>query len=120
MKKSLLTGNGILVAAVIVSVYLLGLHHGRTGEGLAIARADAAQVMITNALRNELLSNRIGDPWEGRTPYQINPGLQAMVSKIKQATGQPTANQLGVPAAAAQTYNYGNFLYGLDLMQYAK
>ena len=38
MKKLLLTGSGILVAAVIVSVYLLGLHHGSTGEGLAIAK----------------------------------------------------------------------------------
>ena len=44
MKKSLLIGSGILVAAAFVSVYLFGLHHGRTGEGLTITKeAIAAQ-----------------------------------------------------------------------------
>ena len=44
MKKSLLIGSGILVAAAFVSVYLFGLHHGRTGEGLTITKeALAAQ-----------------------------------------------------------------------------
>ena len=38
MKKSLLIGSGILVAAAFVSVYLFGLHHGRTGEGLTIIK----------------------------------------------------------------------------------
>ena len=42
MKKSLFTGIGILVAAAIISVYLLGLHHGRTGEGLTIIKEAAA------------------------------------------------------------------------------
>ena len=47
MKKSLLTGSGILVAAAIVSVYLLGLHHGRTGEGLTITN-EAIAATIKN------------------------------------------------------------------------
>jgi len=44
MKKLLLTGSGVLVAAAIISFYLLGLYHGRTGEGLTIGNeAVAAQ-----------------------------------------------------------------------------
>lgn len=44
MKKVFLFGSGILVTAAIVSIYLLGLHHGQSGEGLAITKeAIAAQ-----------------------------------------------------------------------------
>lgn len=44
MKKSLLIGSGILVAATFVAVYIVGLNHGRTGEGLTIVKeAFAAQ-----------------------------------------------------------------------------
>jgi ribonuclease Z len=44
MKKVYLFGSGILVTAALVSLYLLGLHHGHTGEGLAITKeAIAAQ-----------------------------------------------------------------------------
>jgi ribonuclease Z len=44
MKKLFLFGSGILVTAAIVSIYMLGLHHGHTGEGLAITKeAIAAQ-----------------------------------------------------------------------------
>ena len=42
MKKSLLIGSGLLVAATIVSVYLLGLYHGRTGEGLTVTKEAVA------------------------------------------------------------------------------
>ena len=42
MKKSLLIVSGLLVAATIVSVYLLGLYHGRTGEGLTITKEAVA------------------------------------------------------------------------------
>jgi len=38
MKKLFLFGGGILVTAALVSIYLLGLHHGHTGEGLAITK----------------------------------------------------------------------------------
>ncbi len=44
MRKVYLFGSGILVMAALVSLYLLGLHHGHTGEGLAITKeAIAAQ-----------------------------------------------------------------------------
>ena len=44
MKKSLLVGSCILVAATFVSVYLLVLYHGRSGKGLTIPNeAVAAQ-----------------------------------------------------------------------------
>ena len=44
MKKSLLAGSGILFAAAMLIFYLIGLHPGRTGEGLAIGNeAVAAQ-----------------------------------------------------------------------------
>ena len=44
MKKSLMAGSGILIAGVMVFFYLIGLHPGSTGEGLAIGKeAVAAQ-----------------------------------------------------------------------------
>ena len=38
MKKSLMAGSGILIAGVMVFFYLIGLHPGSTGEGLAIGK----------------------------------------------------------------------------------
>ena len=44
MKKSFLIFSFIIVAAIVTSVYLLGMHHGHTGKGLVIAKeAMAAQ-----------------------------------------------------------------------------
>jgi hypothetical protein len=44
MKKFILTGSCMLMMAVIVFVYLMGMHHGRTGEGIELTtEAVAAQ-----------------------------------------------------------------------------
>ena len=44
MKKSVLSIGGILIAAAVVFFYLIGLYHGRSGEGLTITKeAIAAQ-----------------------------------------------------------------------------
>ena len=44
MKKVILISSCMLMAAVIVSVYLIGMHHGRTGESIELTReAVAAQ-----------------------------------------------------------------------------
>jgi hypothetical protein len=45
-KKALVTSSVLLIAVTMVAVYLFGLHHGRTGEGLAITNeVMAAQTM---------------------------------------------------------------------------
>ena len=37
-KKALLSTSVLLIAVSMVAVYLFGLHHGSTGEGLAITK----------------------------------------------------------------------------------
>ena len=58
MKKSLLIGSGILVAAAFVSVYLFGLYHGRTGEGLTITKEAIAAQMKSSASPVKALEER--------------------------------------------------------------
>ena len=51
MKRLLMTGSGILVAAAIFSFYLLGLYHGRTGHPAQI-RAAASPAYHAHGMGN--------------------------------------------------------------------
>ena len=54
MKKSLLIGIGVGVATAFVAVYMVGLTHGRTGEGVSIiqkANASQTDTTKTSAMR---------------------------------------------------------------------
>ncbi len=42
LKKSLFVSGVLLIATMMVAVYLFGVHHGYTGEGLAIAKEAVA------------------------------------------------------------------------------
>jgi ribonuclease Z len=58
MKKTLIIGCGILVAAAFVAVYIAGLNHGRTGEGLAIGKEAIAAQMKSSASPVKALEDR--------------------------------------------------------------
>jgi ribonuclease Z len=57
-KKTLVSSGALLVAIAMVAVYLFGLHHGRTGEGLTIAKEAIAGQMKSSASPVKALKER--------------------------------------------------------------
>ncbi len=99
MKKLFLFGSGILVAAAIVSLYMLGLHHGHTGKGLAITKeAIAAQ------------SENKASPVEARPRETYYPNSETLAPDemrvIACGTGMPTTR--AAQAAACFLVELGN------------
>jgi len=99
MKKLFLFGSGILVTAALVSIYLLGLHHGHTGEGLGITKeAIAAQS-----------ENKVS-PVEARPRDTYYPNSETMAPDemrvIACGTGMPTTR--AAQAAACFLVELGN------------
>ena len=58
MKKSLLACSGLLIAVAMVSIYIIGLHHGRTGEGLSIVKEVVAAQVKSSASPIKALKER--------------------------------------------------------------
>jgi ribonuclease Z len=99
MKKLLLFGSGILVTAALVSLYLLGLHHGHTGKGLALTKeAIAAQP-----------ENKVS-PVEARPRETYYPNSESLAPDemrvIACGTGMPTTR--AAQAAACFLVELGN------------
>ncbi len=57
-KKTLVSSGALLVAIAMVAVYLFGLQHGRTGEGLTIAKEAIAGQMKSSASPVKALKER--------------------------------------------------------------